>query len=180
MFHFFSSWWPYEVSTPGLQIRVCIWKLFFLFLNPNICCGYLKEPSQWDGSFEHPKHMFKLKGEEINTIFGAQMILIWTYGTLISLVSGHMFDHSAHIVLNEHNFSNKLRFENDVIDHNNTALDGLFTFYHHCFDEPKHCFGGSKMLFFYIKIMCVRNHCLLSVVYLGLNCVITTYSVWST
>ena len=25
-----------------------------------MCCGYLKEPSQWDGSFEHPKHTFKL------------------------------------------------------------------------------------------------------------------------
>ena len=29
----------------------------FLFLNQNIFCGYSKEPSQWDGSFEHPKHM---------------------------------------------------------------------------------------------------------------------------
>ena len=35
--------------------------------------------SQWDGSFEHQKHMFKLMGKEINTILGAQMILIWTY-----------------------------------------------------------------------------------------------------
>ena len=35
-------------------------KLIFLCLNQNICCGYSKEPSQWDGSFEHPKHMFKL------------------------------------------------------------------------------------------------------------------------
>ena len=33
---------------------------FFLFLNQNICCGYSKEPSQRGGSFEHPKHMFKL------------------------------------------------------------------------------------------------------------------------
>ena len=34
-----------EVIKPGLQIRVPI-GFFFLFLNPNICCGYLKEPSQ--------------------------------------------------------------------------------------------------------------------------------------
>ena len=27
----------------GLQIRVCTRKLFFLFLNQNICCGYSKE-----------------------------------------------------------------------------------------------------------------------------------------
>ena len=63
----------------GLQIRVCTGKLFFLFLNQNICCGYSKEPSQWDASFEHPKHMFKLIGKEINAILGAQTILIWTH-----------------------------------------------------------------------------------------------------
>ena len=43
-------------------------KLFFFFLNHNICCGYSKEPSQWDGSFEHPKHMLKLMGKKIFTI----------------------------------------------------------------------------------------------------------------
>ena len=52
----------------GLQIRVCIVKLFSLFLIQNICCGYSKEPIQWDGSFEHPKHMFKLMGKKIITI----------------------------------------------------------------------------------------------------------------
>ena len=25
----------------------------------------VQEPSQWDGSFEHPKHMFKLMGKKI-------------------------------------------------------------------------------------------------------------------
>ena len=59
------------------------WKLFFLFLNQNMCCGYSKEPSQWDGSFEHRKHMTKLMGKEINAILGAQTILIWTYGDLL-------------------------------------------------------------------------------------------------
>ena len=43
----------------GLQIRVCIGKLFSLFLMQNICCGYSKEP------FEHPKHMFKLLDKKI-------------------------------------------------------------------------------------------------------------------
>ena len=43
------------------QIRVRNEKLFFLFLNQNICFGCSKEPSQCRGSFEHPKHMFKLK-----------------------------------------------------------------------------------------------------------------------
>ena len=40
-------------------------KIIFLFLNQNICCGYSKESSHWDGSFEHPKHMFKLTGKKI-------------------------------------------------------------------------------------------------------------------
>ena len=49
----------------GIQIRVRIGKLFSLFLIQNICCGYSKEPSQWDSSFEHPKHMFWLMGKKI-------------------------------------------------------------------------------------------------------------------
>ena len=43
----------------GLQIRVCIGKLFSLFLTQNIFCGYSKE---------HPKHMLRLKGKKIITI----------------------------------------------------------------------------------------------------------------
>ena len=57
-----------NVYKTGPQIRVCNWKLFFLFLNQNICCGYSEEPSRWDGSFEHPKHMFKLMDKKIITI----------------------------------------------------------------------------------------------------------------
>ena len=52
----------------GLQIRVRIGKLFSLFLIQNISCGYSKEPSQRDGSFEHPQLMFKLMGKKIITI----------------------------------------------------------------------------------------------------------------
>ena len=55
----------------GLQIRVCIGKLFSLFLIQNICCGYSKEPSQLDGSFEHPKHMFRLMGKKMVTILSS-------------------------------------------------------------------------------------------------------------
>ena len=54
----------------------------FVFLTQNICCGYSKEPSQRDGYFEHPEHMFKSLGNEINAIIGAQTILIWTYVTV--------------------------------------------------------------------------------------------------
>ena len=49
----------------GPELRVRNRKLFFLFLNQNICCGYSKEPSQWDGSFEHPKHMFRVLNKKI-------------------------------------------------------------------------------------------------------------------
>ena len=42
--------------------------LIFLFLNQSICCGYSKEPSQWDGSFEHSKHMLKLMGKKVFAI----------------------------------------------------------------------------------------------------------------
>ena len=71
----FSPGWKHEIlnkswqtllciTWSGLQIRVNNWKLIFLFINQNICCGYLKEPSRWDGYFEHPKHMFKLMGKK--------------------------------------------------------------------------------------------------------------------
>ena len=43
-------------------------KINFSFLSQNICCGYSKEPSQRDGSFEHPEHMFKRMGKKIFTI----------------------------------------------------------------------------------------------------------------
>ena len=54
------------LSSP--KIRVRNWKLFFLFLNQNICCGNSKEPSRWDGYFEHTKHMFKLMVKKIIAI----------------------------------------------------------------------------------------------------------------
>ena len=50
-------------------------KIIFLFLNQNICCGYSKEPSQWDGSFEHPKHMLKFMGKKISTILRTKFCL---------------------------------------------------------------------------------------------------------
>ena len=50
----------------------CYRKIIFFF-NQNICCGYSKEPSQSDDSFEHPKHMLKIMGKKIFTI------LRWVY-----------------------------------------------------------------------------------------------------
>ena len=62
----------------GLQIRVRTRKLFFLFLNQNICCGYSKEPSQWDGSFEHPKHMLEIIGKKIFAILRWNFCCVFT------------------------------------------------------------------------------------------------------
>ena len=77
----FLDFFPIFRANAGLQIRVHNWKLFFLFLNQNICCGYSKEPSQWDGSFEHPKHMLKMMDKkEIITILHSKIMLNWTYG----------------------------------------------------------------------------------------------------
>ena len=45
----------------------------FLFLSQNICCGYSKEPSQWDSSLEHPKHRLKLMGKKILTILSSNI-----------------------------------------------------------------------------------------------------------
>ena len=41
----------------------------------NIFCGYSKEPSKWDSSFENPKHMFQLIGEKIFKILHKQKSL---------------------------------------------------------------------------------------------------------
>ena len=43
-------------------------KIIFLFLKQNICCGYSKEPSQLDSSFEHPRHMFEIMDKKIIAI----------------------------------------------------------------------------------------------------------------
>ena len=50
-------------------------RLFFLFLNQNICCGYSEEPSPWDGSFEPPKQMLKMMGKKILIILRTKFCL---------------------------------------------------------------------------------------------------------
>ena len=50
----------------------------FLFLSQNICCGYSKEPSEWDGSFEYSKHMLKLTDKKKIVILRSNILLICT------------------------------------------------------------------------------------------------------
>ena len=71
----------------GVQRRLRNEKLFFLFLNQNICCWYSKEPSHQNGSFEHPKNMFKLMGKKIMTIVYTKILLRWTYGLVMMLLT---------------------------------------------------------------------------------------------
>ena len=42
-------------------------KIIFSILNQNICCGYSKERSQWNGSLERTKDMPKLMSKKIFT-----------------------------------------------------------------------------------------------------------------
>ena len=71
--------------------RVCTYNFLYIsqpkhmFLNQNICCGYSKEPSQWDGSFEHPKHMVKIIGKKIFTILRWKFLLILTCDHTVTL-----------------------------------------------------------------------------------------------
>ena len=46
----------------GLKLRVRNRKIIFLFLNQNMLC--VLKRTQWDGSFEHPKHMLKCIGKK--------------------------------------------------------------------------------------------------------------------
>ena len=77
-----------KTSTCTILTRVRNTKYFFLFLNQNICCWYSKEPSKWDGSFEHPKHVLKIMGNKIFTI------LRWNFFVYLNLCfsSGSWFD----------------------------------------------------------------------------------------
>ena len=64
------------VQASGLSLRLCNEKLIFLFLDQNICYGYSKELSKWDGSFEYLKHMLKMMGKKIFTIVRSNVLFI--------------------------------------------------------------------------------------------------------
>ena len=53
-------------------------KLFSYFSTKTYVVGECsKEPSQWDGSFEHPKQMLKLMGKKIFTVLCSKSCLSW-------------------------------------------------------------------------------------------------------
>ena len=105
-------------------IRVRNQKLIFLFFNQNIGCGYSKEPSQWDGSFENPKQMFKLMDKKIFTILCP-----------IFCLPGPKLVHIGHLMifLISWRFSRLLRF---LRLHKNISCA--------CSFEPSHCDATFK------------------------------------
>ena len=62
---------------------------------------YSKEPSQWDGSFEHQKHMLQLIGKEIFTILRSKILYMRSQDASICfalcsfLCNSKFFDHQA-------------------------------------------------------------------------------------
>ena len=80
----------YVYNSTGLQIKVHNSKLlFFLFHNPNICCG-------------HPEHMFKLMDKKIITILtpslpyisarnilGGNITILILYGVTYNFIQNH-------------------------------------------------------------------------------------------
>ena len=38
-----------------------------LLLKQTLCCGYLKESSQWDDSFEYPQHRVRKSNKDFRT-----------------------------------------------------------------------------------------------------------------
>ena len=80
---------PASLTAAIMQVQGCS---FFLFLNQNICCGYSKEPSQWDGSFENPKQMLKLMDMKIFTIF--IYLDVWIYQHQMCLLTRYYWHHS--------------------------------------------------------------------------------------
>ena len=53
-----------------------IWKSFLSFSTKTCVVGTQKEQSQWYGSFEHTKHMFKLMGKKRLTILPLKYLLL--------------------------------------------------------------------------------------------------------
>ena len=79
-------------------------QFFFIFPNQNICYGYSKEPSQRDGSFEHPKNLLKLMGKKIFAILQSKLFVynlnLWlTLNIFLLLVGFRLFSLSLLFLL---------------------------------------------------------------------------------
>ena len=84
------------IAAPGPQIRVRNW-FFFLFLNQNICCGYSKEPSQWDCSFEHSNTCLSWLIRKYSQFY-AELILLTRHYESRSLVNAFVAKKVIYII----------------------------------------------------------------------------------
>ena len=64
-----------DVSNMPL-VKSAYQKNSLLISQPKHTLWYSKDPSQWDSSFEHPKHKFKLMGKKIFTILRSKIVFI--------------------------------------------------------------------------------------------------------
>ena len=67
-------------STIGLDKQIFWRKIVNIFLPIcfNICFRCSKEPSQQDGSFEYPQHMFWLRNKKVNFFLRTLQYLVYT------------------------------------------------------------------------------------------------------
>ena len=78
-----------EIITILYQVIRCVFVFFFInFSTKTYVVGTQKKPSQRDGSFEHPKHIFKVMGKKIMTILRLNILLILIYGNLEIVACG--------------------------------------------------------------------------------------------
>ena len=67
---------PYLSVILGLSIRVHNKKTNQFFLKLNLGCGYSKEKSQWDGSFEYPKHILNRWVEKYSQFYTQKCVCL--------------------------------------------------------------------------------------------------------
>ena len=92
---------------------------FFYFYHQNICCGYSKEPSQWDGSFEHLKHMLKLMGKKIFTILRSKFVFIWASAWALVLYHFQLSRWPQQFLKNLSYHIHNISFPDDVVSLDN-------------------------------------------------------------
>ena len=64
-----KHWMELIIDLESKGLETIFWRKIvniFLPINFNICFGCSNEPSQWDGSFEYPQHMFWLRNKKVN------------------------------------------------------------------------------------------------------------------
>ena len=59
---------------------MCVIEIYFSYFSTKACV--VGTQKNRDGSFEHPKHMFRFLGKIIITMLGSKVLLNWTFELL--------------------------------------------------------------------------------------------------